>query len=167
MAMSRKAVTVVSASERHEADIWGYSKPIPAAYAADLMYDRLPDLKEITIPRDVFERTDLSPSAKLIYGLFAHYRAWKYWRFSEISGLIGESTQHTARYLQELEDAGLLKCEKEELYAGKGRARLPHKYYCPVLHSRMDTPTIPKFLTNDISNIEEELKERFHGLESE
>ena len=141
----------------HEPDVWGRSQHYTVAQAHEWMYDRLPDLQEFTIPRQVLERLDLSMQAKIIYGVLAAFPRARRWRYSEISGLTGICSQHVALGLALLEERGLMERERYKQWNG----RLPSKYKLTPEPTRFVPGTPPRFLTSDISNIEEELKERF------
>lgn len=146
--------------DKTEPDIWGIGFGFTQNEAHDLMFDRLPDVREFVIPREVMERIDLPMSAKLIYGVLNAFPSGCRWRQSEIAGLCGISTATLGTSLMVLEDRGLLKREREKKHNGN----MPSAYYLIEQPSRFDHFQQPKFLSNDISNIEEELKSKFYGL---
>lgn len=146
--------------DRYEADVWGCSYDYTPEEAHELMYDRLPDYREFILPREIMERLDLTPNAKLVYAVINAFPTGRRWRMSEISGLTGLSCGNTAMALQLLEDRKLMARERDDSWNGK----LPSKYTVIKEPSRFDHHMMPKFLQNDIGNIEDELKERFYGF---
>lgn len=132
--------------------------------AAALMHDRMPNFKDMTIPRKVFERTDITPYAKLVYGVLASFKNGLPWRIAEIGGLCGIPPRQVSTACKVLEEKGLLRRSTKN--DKRWKRKLPDKYY--VIPPKEDEGFgVPQFLSNDISKVQTELKEMFYGLEAE
>lgn len=132
------------------------------------MWDRLPNITQYRIPREVADRVDIDLSAKIIYGLLSNFTAGIRMKQSEIAGMCGLTMNAVAQGVCDLKAAGLLK-SKAIFYRSKtGAIRQAPMWYrvvCPPKRSiRSEAPSWAK---SDISDLQEILDAYFNDVESQ
>lgn len=149
-------------SATEETNVWGKKRPVSAVEAHENMWDKKHGAQQFRVPRVVAERLDINANAKLMYGALLCYPLGTQMYLFELAGLCGMSSYVAARATLDLKNAGLL--EIRPMYRNDTRLRAP-SFYKPIQPpNRFRKHETPRYLSTDLSNIEEELRERFNDL---
>ena len=129
--------------------------------AHDWMWDRRPGFHWGKIPREVMERLDLTPLDKLIYSFFCSYGSiGTIARKSEVAGICCTTPKMVEVCITNLAKAGLLKINKR--FYPDSKRQMASTYIAIVPPQRFTgKPTHPRFVENDISDIERQIRETF------
>lgn len=143
-----------------DTNIWGKKTHITKEEAHEYMLGRMSGLYQYPIPRELAERVDMTPAAKLVYGFMASFRRPTLRLFyREIAGMCGLDIGTTKSAVYDLVEHGYLK---------KWNYKIATNLHGPTLYklmpkkSRNVKPEIPSIMKTDITNIEDKIRERFH-----
>lgn len=149
------------AEARGEPSVMGENWRPTKEQAYQMMQFRMPNLKEIRISRMVFERPDLQPADKLVFGVLCSFQpVAPRLTVSEIAGLCGLSYQKALKALYNLEQYKLIRIIKN-YYARKRRA--PSTYIVLPYASRFreEARSLGPFVSKR-RNLEESIREQFN-----
>lgn len=143
-----------------DTNVWGKRTHINKYQAHEFMLGRMPGIYQYTIPREVGERVDLTPTAKLIYGFLMSFKKPTLRLFyREIAGMCGLEISAVQTAVYDLVERGLIK---------KWNTKVTPTLHGPTLYKIMPLPTrnrvqpIPSIMKTNITNIEEKIRERFY-----
>lgn len=143
-----------------EVNIWGKKTAMTKQEAHEFMLGRMPGLWEYGIPRELGERIDMTPTAKLVYGVLRAFRRPRLRLYlREIGGLCGLDTSATSSALYDLEAHDYI--------------RIIPTYYTPTRRgpsviqllprpNKKRQQAIPSIMKTNITNIEDRIRARFY-----
>lgn len=128
----------------------------------DYMFSRCPTIDSISIPREVMDRADLTPSAKLLYGLVSRFKNGMSMRKGEIAGLLGMSPWGVGSSRDALVKAGLITYKRRWITPTH---QMPAVYRAVPPQKRFEGYTHqPKFTKNKIYKIEDDINDYFDEI---
>lgn len=143
-----------------DTNVWGKRTRLTKAQAHEYMLGRMPNIHQYPIPREIGERIDITPTAKLIYGFLLSFNKPTLRLFyREIAGMCGLDISAVQTAIYDLVEYGYIK---------KWNTKITPTLHGPTLYKIMPRatrnvkPQIPSIMKTNITNIEDKIRERFY-----